>query len=251
MIKAFIFCLSLCSCLAQDVLTSGKVVSAVLTAPLPPFDIPSNIGLTISNRWMSVHFSSNTTGITDWPGESNNLHWVLGTHSGTSSSLTNSANGVWLDGTHFLLGTNFFQNTTLVTFAIFDYMNDVGVAVNNPLFQDDTRGLGFGWEVTGASYPQHLIANANCLIYTNVWTDVIAFGTDSASSGSLYTNGVASDTPTLYGSATTGVGALSYNTFGSGFNGFLKELIIFNNTSITSGQVSNLHYYATHYPYSQ
>lgn len=228
----------------------GSLPGHTIVAAIPPIDIPSTIGLTISNRWMTT---TNTLGaygssVTNWPDETNSFRWVLGTHNGTSLTVTNSVDGVWFDSTHFLFGTNTIPDSTRVQFFIFKWMEPSQGALNDVVFNDDVLGLGTGWDITGSSPPYYFPQGGASVIFvtTNVLFNLIGFGPNNIAGGTVYTNGVLSTTTATLHNCPDGVniGAIFKNS--NGFNGYLKELIVFTNTTISSSQVSNLNYYANH-----
>ncbi len=212
-------------------------------------DIPSTIGLSISNRWMAAHWPTNQTGISDWPDETNSFHWVK---TASASNATNSNFGVWLDGTHCFDGTNFLSDGALVQFFIFTW-KETAVDRNDSLYQDTTKGQGFGAADTTALSPnrfQYGFLNPLAFVSgvkSNATWNIIWTGSTWKT---LYTNGVnTTQTNSTVGNAggTMRIGANTLNN--NGFNGMLAEHITFKDTSITTSQISNLNYYGTHYPY--
>lgn len=229
--------------------------------PTGPVDIPSSIGLTISNRWMATHFATNATGISDWVDETNGFHMTLAGDigAGAASATTNSPQGIYLDSAHCFWATNTLRNANLVTFFIFYTPTQNGLGANqNVLFYDWANSpVNVGYRFTGSSLPLNVVpAQSSVVTFGKIpdhaTNNMICYGANT-----VYTNGVlmSSSLTLLNWSHTNTVGALNaqtVNVMGGAalsFLGMLKEFIIYQESTINASQISNLNYYASHYPY--
>lgn len=166
--------------------------------------------------------------------------------------MTNSTKGIGLDKTHFMLGTNFWNDPAKVVFLMTLNLDDQNGA-NCLLFQDNGFGLGNGIPAVFPGPTGNMNFNVPSFVCgslghfnTNIMYNLVYEG----STQKMYTNGVSVGTFANnfnLPSASVNIGSFAVNN--SGYDGYIKELIIFTNTTITSSQISNLNYYATHYPY--
>jgi len=145
----------------------------------------------------------------------------------------------------------------LVCFMIIKAMDARGSPQNDILFQDIDYGLGYGASFNPAgsvpsgygslSFAYPIVISTTIKEFpTNVTMNLVYAGTNNT----FYTNGVAANAPlnpwSFVGSATKIGGHLSLY----GFNGYLKEFIVYTNHAISASQISNLNYYANNYPYT-
>lgn len=236
------------SVLAQPVFDKRKLLAGSGAPNLT--DIPSLIGLTISNRWIAQRFCYGE-GVSDWVDETNHFHWVL---ENGAQPPTNSTLGVWLDATHYFYGTNIMQDGSLVHFAIIKLMQADTSVGNNFLFTDVSDGgqLNFLPKTIDNLGELKFVSPSSVIfslvdVPTNVVYNFIYAGNDLKA----YTNGVLANgsIPSTWKlSSPVRIGASSLGV--SGFIGYLQELITYTDSTINASQISNLNYYASHYPYS-
>lgn len=216
-------------------------------------DIPSSIGLTISNRWIAASLA-NGSAVSDWRDLTNNVHW---TQSNSSLRPTNGLNGVFFNGaTYYLAGTNTWMDNTLVTFILYESLaattdlrtNVTQRIISDPTPASDAYGVGhhgsapnytINWEMGSFDFGPQTVQVQQAVLFWGDQTHV-------------YTNGVIA--PPLGGAAMpqsfTSSCQIGADYSGNYFNGYLREFIIFTDTSASASQISNLQYYATHYPYT-
>lgn len=228
------------------------IISSLATPA--PTDIPSSIGLTIRHRWMSTRFATNATISTGWPDQTNNSYWIKATNS--AATPTNSSLGVWLDTTHYFYGSNTMSpDSGNVFFAIIDHRSMTADGFCYLLSGNANYGQGYAYIAgvqnnTANTFFLYSASGPSFDSIAKMPTNTILSLIYTGGGHTFYTNGVAGSTENKAFSVTDPsiIGAEDFDIC-CGFNGWLKEFITFTDTSITSGQISNLTYYASHYPY--
>jgi len=252
----FVLLLSSLGCLAASStiigsanITGHSIITSITAVENPdPYDFINHLGLGISNRWLSASLATNAS-ITDWIDVTNSFHWIQGT---SPSPPTNRAlvgarfdDNIWLDS------TNILRNTALVWFAIFIFEDEWrcgnGAHANQTIFWSNNSGaqttLISGSCITG---PLEVGSSGCGSLATNVQNNFVV------SSGTVYTNGISCAVGNGMGAFANASRVGNFGLSGAGgqsLTGYLREFIIFTNTTITTVQVSNLNYYANQLPH--
>lgn len=234
MIRLLLILLALCGATsAATVTVRGPRIAN--STPVVGGDIPSSVG-TLLYRWRASDLTMNGA-VSNWVDSVSGRHVTQATGA---NQPTNSSQGVHFWGSQMLGVTNVsIQNSN----ALFMVVNLATPLSWRPILGVTSSETGIGFENANNEFWLISSKKLSTAIGANTNIDVVL---DGWNFGNAYTNGAFSSTnSSAFNMAIGAFGGDQGGGVGDRITGFILEICIYRASTLTSVNVSNLHYYST------